>query len=93
MAKQSKNIFFNTQVLPLILVGCMLTILFVLFRMKIVELDYQTIGIRNSIEKATDENKELRAQKAKLLSVNQLRQMAKNHNLGQPKQDQIIIIP
>ncbi|MEI8345934.1 MAG: hypothetical protein WCG27_00595 [Pseudomonadota bacterium] len=61
--------------------------------MKIVELDYKMIGIKNSIDKALEDSKELRAQKAKLLSVNNLRQMAKTHDLNQPKQEQIIVIP
>ena len=70
-----------------------MAILFVLFRMKSVEIDYKVSDVNKDIEKVMLENKELKAKKAKMLSVKSLKKMAKNHGLSQPKQDQIIVIP
>ena len=45
------------------------------------------------IEQVQLEGKELKAKKARLLSVKRLRGLAKKYNLSRPKQDQIIVIP
>jgi hypothetical protein len=68
-------------------------LLFVLFRMKSVEQDYKLNAYLKRIEESTHENKELLARKAKLLSAKNLRELASKHNLNEPKQDQIIVIP
>ena len=54
----------------------------------------------NRIDKVFDkhieyefENKDLKARKARLMSVDRLRSMAKQHGLAQPKQNQIIVVP
>lgn len=70
-----------------------MAILFVLFRMKSVEQDYKFHSYNKQIEDSIHENKELRARKAKLLSAKNLRTLAEKHNLNEPKQDQIIVIP
>ncbi|OIQ18446.1 MAG: hypothetical protein BM556_09325 [Bacteriovorax sp. MedPE-SWde] len=88
-----KSVFFSAQGLPIVLSLVLITILFVLFRMKGVEMNYQLSSISKDIEKVKVEGKELKAKKAKLLSVNNLRKMAKSYKLQQPKQKQIIVIP
>ena len=88
-----KNTMFSSQVFPMILTATVLCVLFVLFRMKTVEYDYKVLSLGKEIEKLQLENKELKAQKAKKLSVKNLRTMAKKHELSEPKQSQIIIVP
>lgn len=87
-----KRIFLSSQGLPIFLSLSVLGVLFVLFRMKSLEVDYATIDINKQIEKVVLENKELKAQKARSLSVEKLRQMAKKYDLAQPDQKQIIVI-
>lgn len=88
-----KETFFSSQGLPLSLAFIIISILFVLFRMKGVELDYRVNEVNSKIEKSHLENKELKAKKAKLLSTKNLRQMASKHSLKQPTQKQIIVVP
>ncbi len=87
-----KDELFSAQGLPLALAFTTLAVLFVLFRMKGVELDYKISEINASIEDATSENKDLRASKARLLSTGNIRLLAQKHGLAQPKQEQIIVI-
>ncbi|EQC50076.1 hypothetical protein [Bacteriovorax sp. DB6_IX] len=91
--EKMKSIFFSAQGMPIVLSLVVISILFVLFRMKGVEMNYQLSSISKDIEKVKVEGKELKAKKAKLLSVNNLRKMARNYKLQQPKQKQIIVIP
>ncbi len=88
-----KDTFFSSHGFPLSLTFITISILFVLFRMKGVELDYKVNEVNSKIEKSLLENKELKAKKAKLLSTKNLRSMATNHNLKQPTQKQIIVVP
>lgn len=88
-----KAIFLSAQGLPIVLSFIVITILFVLFRMKGVEMNYQISSLNKDIEKVKVEGKELKAKKAKHLSVKNLRKMAKTYRLQQPKQHQIIVIP
>ena len=88
-----KNKFIHSQIFPLILILFVFAILFVLFRMKTVELDYQTSAMNKDIKVQTYKNKELKAEKARLLSVGKLRKMAKKHKMIRPKQEQIIVVP
>ena len=100
MGKRSKGsllgffgrIFFNSIGLPLFLSLTLLAMLFVLFRMKGVELDYEINRADKNIAKLQMKNKDLRAQKAKLLSPHHLRDIAKQYDLNQPKQEQIIVV-
>jgi cell division protein FtsL len=90
---KAKNILLSSQGFPIFLTLIVLAILFVLFRMKSVELDYKIIEVNKDIKKMQLKNKELEARKARLLSTRRLRRLAKKYKLSQPKQDQIIVIP
>lgn len=88
-----KQAFFSTQSLPLLLTMAIMGVLFVLFRMKTLELDYKITDTKGEIKKVELERKELNANKARLLSVNNLRDFSKKYNLKQPNSNQIIVIP
>lgn len=93
LGKKIKEIIFSTQGLPIFLSFTTLAILFVLFRMKNVEMDYKISKSNRDIEKVLLDNKELKAKSARMLSVDKLRRLAATHHLDQPKQDQIIVVP
>ncbi|MFA6237267.1 MAG: hypothetical protein WC635_08090 [Bacteriovorax sp.] len=93
IGKKIKEIIFSSQGLPIFLSFTTLAILFVLFRMKNVEMDYKISKSNRDIERVLLDNKELKAKNARLLSTERLRRLAAAHNLDQPKQDQIIVIP
>lgn len=88
-----KALFRNSKAVPLIILGAVLCILLVLFRMKAVEQDYKTNEINRKIRNVTLENKRLKAQEAELLSSKNLRDLAKKHKLAEPSQKQIIVVP
>ncbi len=88
-----KSIVFSSQMLPLLLAFLFLSILFVLFRMKGVELNYTILDAQHSLENVKYENKALKAKRARLLSTENLKGMAAKHNLNQPGTKQIIVIP
>lgn len=87
-----KSKIFSSQGFPIFLGFTLMGVLFVLFRMKSIEIDYKISGINKDIEKVSIENKELSAIKAKMLSVRNLKSMAKKYKLNQPRQKQIIVI-
>ena len=93
LIEKTKAIFFSSRGFPIILTFTILAVLFVLFRMKGVELDYQVNIVNKDIEEISVENKDLKARRARLMSVDRLRSMAKQHGLSQPKQNQIIVVP
>ncbi len=93
ISNKLKETFLSSQGLPLSLAFIIISILFVLFRMKGVELDYKVNAVNSKIEKHLLENKELKAKKAKMLSTKNLRNMASKHSLKQPTQKQIIVVP
>ncbi len=93
LGSKIKEIIFSSRGFPLFLSFTTLAILFVLFRMKNVEMDYSISKTNREIEKVVLDNKELKAKKARMLSAEKLRKLASIHNLEQPKQDQIIVIP
>ncbi len=93
LGKKIKEIIFSTKGFPIFLSFTTLAILFVLFRMKNVEMDYTISKTNREIEKVILDNKELKAKKARMLSSEKLRKLASAHSLDQPKQDQIIVIP
>lgn len=93
IGKKIKEVIFSSQGLPIFLSFTTLAILFVLFRMKNVEMDYKISKSNRDIEKVLLDNKELKAKSARMLSTEKLRRLAAAHNLDQPKQDQIIVIP
>jgi len=88
-----KGFIFSSQGFPLILMYLTLGILFVVFRMKSVELDYKLVELNQEISKKKLLEKEIEANKAELLSPNYLRELAKRYELKPPKQTQIILIP
>ena len=88
-----KGFIFSSQGFPLLLMFSVISVLFVLFRMKSVELDYKITEVNKEISRSRVEQKELSAKKAGLLSVNNLRKLAKRYKLKQPSQAQIIVIP
>jgi cell division protein FtsL len=93
LAMRVKKIFFSSQGFPIILVCSILGILFVLFRMKSIETGYRVISVKKDIEESQVVNKELKAKRAKLLSVKNLHRLAKKHGLREAEQKQIIVIP
>lgn len=60
--------------------------------MKGVELDYSFNEYNRQYREVKIVNKELKAEKAKLLSVKKLRHFARKYGLQDPKEKQIIVI-
>jgi hypothetical protein len=81
------------RVLPFTLTFSCMAVLFVTIRMKSIEQAYQLDGLTNAMDKAIVENKELKAQRARMLSVQRLRDYAEKFNLKEPGPEQIILIP
>jgi hypothetical protein len=92
LGNKIKEIVFSSRGFPIFLSFTTLAILFVLFRMKNVEMDYKISKTNRDIEKVLLDNKELKAKNARMLSTERLRRLATAHHLDQPKQDQIIVI-
>lgn len=84
---------FNPQALPFTLTFTTLAVLFVGFRMKGIEQAYLLNTIEQDIHKATIKNKELKAQRAREMSVPRLREFAVKYDLKEPGPEQIILIP
>ncbi|HXH76658.1 MAG TPA: hypothetical protein VNJ08_16935 [Bacteriovoracaceae bacterium] len=85
--------FFNPSALPFTLTFTTLAVLFVGFRMKGIEQAYQVNNIQNDIHKAVIRSKELKAQRAREMSVPKLREFAVKYDLKEPGPEQIILIP
>ena len=90
--------FFNKYVLtsqtfPLICVLGTLGVMFVLFRMKGIEQDYRFSDLSKKIKIEETENKELKAERARMLSIKNLKGFAKKYKLKEPNEKRIIIIP
>jgi hypothetical protein len=83
----------NPKALPFTLTFTTLAVLFVGFRMKGIEQAYLLNNIENDIDKASIENKELKAQRAREMSVHRLREFAVKYELKEPGPEQIILIP
>lgn len=88
-----KGAIFSSNGFPLFLSFATLAILFVLFRMKGIEIDYKISALDKDIQQVSMENKELKARKARLMSVKNLRAMASRYNFAQPREQQILVIP
>jgi hypothetical protein len=84
---------FNPRALPFTLTFITLAILFVGFRMKGIEQAYLLNNIESDIQKASIRNKELKAQRAREMSVPRLREFAVRYDLKEPGPEQIILIP
>lgn len=90
--------FFNkyiltSQTMPLIFVLSTIGILFVLIRMKGIEQDYKFNELTKQIKIQRIENKEIKAQRARMLSINKLKAYSKQFKLEEPDEKHIIIIP
>lgn len=90
---QVKKVVFSSQGFPIFLTLVMVAFLFVVFRMKVIEFEDRISKMGTDIDKISRENKRLKAQKAKLLSPVRLKQLARQYNLSEPKQEQIILVP
>src|SRR5690606_21894547 len=84
---------FNPKALPFTLTFTTLAILFVGFRMKGIEQAYLLNNIESDIDKASIRNKELKAHRAREMSVPRLREFAVKYDLKEPGPEQIILIP
>ena len=80
----------NLVILIFFALTCLLAII---FRMKSIEQDYLLSEKRKEIKKVSELNKALRADRAKTLSTKNLSRIAKNHNMKEPSQKQIILVP
>ena len=88
----TKKTIGSAQGFPIFISICFICMLFVLFRMRSIELDYKISNLDKKIKKARYEGKYLKAKKAKLLSVKNLNRLARKHGLKEPNQKQIIIV-
>lgn len=84
---------FNARALPFTLTFTTLAVLFVGFRMKGIEQAYLLNNIESDISKAVIRSKELKAQRAREMSVPRLREFAVKYDLKEPGPEQIILIP
>lgn len=92
LSDKIREVFASSQGFPIFLTLTLMAILFVVFRMKIVEIDYKLADLNREIESVSLENKELKARRAQLLSVGKLRSLAVDHDFSQPTENQIIVI-
>lgn len=83
----------TSQTLPLIFVVSILGVMFVLIRMKGIEQDYKYNEIAKRIKVQKIQNKELKAKRARELSVKKLKAYAKKFKLSEPDEKRIIIVP
>ena len=68
-------------------------LLAIVFRMKSIEQDYLISEKRKEVRKLLEVNKALKADRAKSLSTKNLSRLAENHNMKEPSQKQIILVP
>lgn len=87
------QILFSPTVLPFTLTFSCMAVLFVTIRMKSIEQAYSLNTVDQMIDKAVVQNKELKAQRARMLSVQRLHEYADKFNLKEPGPEQIILIP
>lgn len=79
--------------MPLIFAITVIGILFVLVRMKGIEQDYKLNEIQKIVDVHKIKNKELKALRARELSVKKLKAYAKQFDLQEPDDKRIIVIP
>jgi len=83
----------TSRFMPVFLAFALIGALFVLTRMKGIEQDYKYNDIAKRIEVQKIQNKELKAKKARELSVKNLKAYAKKFSLQEPDEKHIIVIP
>lgn len=79
--------------MPLIFVFSVIGIMYVLIRMKGIEQDYTYNDIDKRVKIQKIQNKELKAKKARELSMKKLKAFAKKFELNEPDEKRIIVIP
>lgn len=67
--------------------------LFLMFRLKNVELDYEIAAITKQIDLIKTENRDLHARRARLLSSENLKKLAWKLGFVEPKAEKIIVVP
>jgi hypothetical protein len=87
------TIIFSHDYLPILMTFIFLSITFVLVRMKVVDQHYQHDEDSKRFSQLELENKVLKATNANLLSIDNLRKLAKKYDLQSPKNNQVIVIP
>lgn len=93
LTNKVKNFFLNSKAMPLVFAFSVIGIMFVLIRMKGVEQDYTFNELEKRVKIQQLQNKELKAQKARHLSMKKLRAIADKFDLNEPDEKRIIIIP
>ncbi|OFZ14317.1 MAG: hypothetical protein A2X86_05565 [Bdellovibrionales bacterium GWA2_49_15] len=89
--KDSK--LFNSKILLFFTLAISLASLFLMFRLKNVELDYEIAAITKQIDLFKTENRDLHARKARLLSSENLKKLAWKLGFVEPKSEKIIVVP
>ena len=98
--KSSKKSWFqllasklNGNSVPLVISFLVIGVSFVLIRMKGVEQDYKLNDLEKRVKVQTIKNKELKAERARELSMKKLKSFSKKYGLSEPDEKRIIIIP
>jgi cell division protein FtsL len=84
---------FKNQWIVLTVLFSLTALSLIFFRMRQVEFDYQHDELAKKIEKAYQKEKALKAEKAQLLSVKNLSNIAKKFSFERPRENQVIVIP
>jgi len=86
-------IFGSTRNTIFVLLFAILGISYIYVRMKNVELDYQIGELKRKSYQTFILNKELKAERANILSASSLKAMANRYELTAPSNKQILVIP
>ena len=86
-------LFKNGNTLSMIIAFVLISFFAVMFRMKGVELDYKINKRDKELRKVVLENKELKAKRARELSIESLNNLANKHKMKEPSQKQVIVVP
>jgi hypothetical protein len=94
MNKENVKSFFKDSVtLSIMITFILIAFTAVTFRMRGVELDYEKTKITKQKRETIIRNKQFKAKRAKLLSIENLNTFAKKLKMSEPKPKQIIVIP
>ncbi len=91
--KNTINQEFDLTLYIHLFIVAILSIALIYTRMKCVEMGYELNTLEQEIKKKNIETKEFKANKANLLSSENLNMLARKHQLFEPDQTQIIVIP
>ena len=83
----------SSQFMPILFTFAVIGALYVFTRMKGIEQDYKFNELAKRIQVQKIQNKELKARKARELSVKKLKAYANRFNLKEPDDKHIIVIP